>query len=325
LGDGFGLGCEKDGASLAWVSEYGILQLPDTRIPENREPLGSKEKLWFRHPEEKEPRVLFKFNRPGTGEDWSEKIAAELAELLGLPHSTAELATFEGDRGAALVDFTENGRVALVHGNELLEFVDPEYPTLKRRGAVKHTVAAVHGILAQPAVKVPDAPRPLPNGVNDAFGVFIGYLMLDAWIGNTDRHHENWGLLWHADDASRSFVLAPSFDHASSLGRELTDDGRTRIGQASQGTPAERYARRARSAFYPGDGSARALSPWVAFHTAAASRPHAGRAWLNRLNGASREVVRETVGAVPDSLMSAIAKDFACALLEYNAKLLGVR
>jgi hypothetical protein len=28
---------------------------------------------------------------------------------------------------------------------------------------------------------------------------------------------------------------------------------------------------------------------------------------------------------VPDRLMSATAKDFACALLEYNAKLLGVQ
>jgi hypothetical protein len=314
----------EEHASLASVSEYGILQLPGALIPENREPLGSKEKLWFRDPDDEEPRVLFKFNRPGTGEDWSEKIAAELAQLLGLPHSKVELAMFEEQRGAALVDFTDNGRVALVHGNELLEFVDPDYPTERRYRAVKHTVAAVQNILTRPGVKMPDAPRPLPSGVTDAFGVFIGYLMLDAWIGNTDRHHENWGLLWHADDASRSLVLAPSFDHASSLGRELTDDGRTRAGQASQGTPAERYARRARSAFYPGDGSARALSPWVAFHTAAASRPHTGRAWLNRLDSVPREVVREMVGAVPESLMSSTAKDFACALLEYNAKLLGV-
>jgi hypothetical protein len=306
------------------VREYGIWQLPGTRIPENREPLGSKEKLWFRDPGEKEPRVLFKFNRPGTGEDWSEKIAAELAQLLGLPHSKVELATFEDQRGAALVDFTDKGRVALVHGNELLEFVDPDYPTQQRYRAVKHTVAAVQNILTRPAVHLPDAPRSLPSGVTDAFGVFIGYLMLDAWIGNTDRHHENWGLLWHADDEPRRLVLAPSFDHASSLGRELTDDARKRAGKPSQGTPAERYARRARSAFYPGDGSARAISPQAAFQLAAVSRPLAGRAWLDRLAGSSQEAVREIVEAVPESLMSSIAKDFACALLEYNAKLLGV-
>ena len=57
------------------------------RAPENREPLGSKKKLWFRDPMGTEPRVLFKYNRADTGEDWSEKVASELAQLLGLPHA----------------------------------------------------------------------------------------------------------------------------------------------------------------------------------------------------------------------------------------------
>lgn len=307
------------------ASEYGILQLPGGRTPENREPLGSKKKLWFRDPTGSEPRVLFKYNRAGTGEDWSEKIAAELAQLLGLPHSKVELAAFDEQRGATLVDFTDHGRVALVHGNELLEFVDPDYPTQQRYHAVKHTVAAVHEILTRPAVHVPAAPRPLPSGVTDAFGVFVGYLMLDAWIGNTDRHHENWGLLWHADDTSRHLVLAPTFDHASSLGRELTDEHRTRAGNPSQGTAAERYARRARSAFYPGDGSARPLTPCAAFQVAGVARPDAGRSWLERLGDLSPASVREAVEAVPNARMTTTAKDFACALLEYNAKLLGAR
>src|SRR5712691_13257238 len=28
-------------------------------------------------------------------------------------------------------------------------------------------------------------------GVREAVDVFVGYLMFDAWIANTDRHHEN--------------------------------------------------------------------------------------------------------------------------------------
>jgi hypothetical protein len=111
--------------------------------PENREPLGSKKKLWFRDPNSTAPRTLCKYNRPGTGEDWSEKIAAELAQLLGLPHATVELASFEGERGAAVVDFTDNEQFALVHGNEILEFVDSSYPKRQRYGAMAHTVNAV--------------------------------------------------------------------------------------------------------------------------------------------------------------------------------------
>jgi serine/threonine protein kinase HipA of HipAB toxin-antitoxin module len=48
-----------------------------------------------------------------------------------------------------------------------------------------------------------------------AFAQFTGYLVLDALIGHTDRHEENWGVIEGITGAKR---LAPSFDHASSLG-----------------------------------------------------------------------------------------------------------
>ena len=57
----------------------------------------------------------------------------------------------------------------------------------------------------------------------DGFDMFVGYLMLDALIGNTDRHHENWGIM---TGRGRPQVLAPTYDHASSLGRELSDQKR---------------------------------------------------------------------------------------------------
>jgi hypothetical protein len=40
-------------------------------------------------------------------------------------------------------------------------------------------------------------------------------------IGNTDRHHENWGILIELQRNHWRVNVAPSFDHASSLGREL--------------------------------------------------------------------------------------------------------
>lgn len=307
------------------MTEYPVLQLPGGRIAENREPLGSKEKLWLRDPTGEEPRVLFKYNRAGTGEDWSEKIAAELAQLLGLPRSRVELALLDGQRGAVMFDFTDNGNVALVHGNELLEAVDPQYPTQQRYRALEHTVDAVLRILSLPLVRLPEVTRPLPDGVTDAFGVFVGYLLLDAWIGNTDRHHENWGLLLNREDGKARLALAPSYDHASSLGRELSDESRMRQVRPSQGSRVEQYARRAKSALYPGGGQTEALATWVAYQVAAANRPGAGAAWLDRLRQLPDDAVREVVEAVPGSHMSRTAKDFACALLDYNAKLLGAR
>ncbi len=50
--------------------------------PTAEEPLGTKEKFWYDGGE-----FLFKQVRPDTGEDWSEKVCAELAGFLGLPRS----------------------------------------------------------------------------------------------------------------------------------------------------------------------------------------------------------------------------------------------
>jgi hypothetical protein len=139
-------------------------------VPENREPLGSKRKLWFRDVAGEKPRLLFKYNRPGTGEDWSEKIAAELARLLGVPHAEVELATFDAQPGAAIVDFTDNEQLSLVHGNELLEFVDRAYPVQQRYGAVGHTPAAVVNLLGHLRVTSATA-MPAPSGVEGCRGL----------------------------------------------------------------------------------------------------------------------------------------------------------
>jgi hypothetical protein len=66
--------------------------------------------------------------------------------------------------------------------------------------------------------------------------------MLDALIGNTDRHHENWGLVLQGTSDHQDLRLAPTFDHASSLGRNETDERReARLGLTRWlATPRER-------------------------------------------------------------------------------------
>lgn len=84
---------------------YPILQLR-TDSPEVIEQLGSKPKFWFRKPDD-EQLWLFKFTRENTGEDWSEKIASEVAKLLAVPGPQVELAKFMDKRGCALRSFVE--------------------------------------------------------------------------------------------------------------------------------------------------------------------------------------------------------------------------
>ena len=52
-------------------------------------------------------------------------------------------------------------------------------------------------------------------------------LCFDALIGNTDRHQENWGLIWTEDSPTARF--APYFDNGTSLGHELQPEKMQRM------------------------------------------------------------------------------------------------
>ena len=79
------------------MAEYPIIAL-DKLDPQRDEPMGTQPKLWFTLGA---VRWLFKSKeqRPLAGQDWAEKIAGELADVLGIPHAHIELAAYRGWRG----------------------------------------------------------------------------------------------------------------------------------------------------------------------------------------------------------------------------------
>ncbi len=80
-----------------------------------------------------------------------------------------------------------------------------------RYKAKKHTIEAAVEVLQKLAPPSPEWCPNLPDGIHSALDVFVGYLMLDAWIANQDRHHENWGAISLND----GLHLAPTFDHGA--------------------------------------------------------------------------------------------------------------
>jgi hypothetical protein len=283
---------------------------------EREEPLGTKEKFWFLRDG---GRWLFKYCRPGTGEDWAERIAAEIAQLLRLPHADVELATFNGHRGVVVRDFTVGGELALVHGNELLLEADPTYPanTGSYYQVSAHTVASIAAALT--GIRWAQD-KWLRSGVEDSLDLFVGYLMLDALIGNTDRHHENWGvLIMKKDTGPRFTVLAPTYDHASSLGRELRADVRQRkYGRRDGSYDVAKFIGKARSATYAAPTEKAPLSPLSAFRAFAALRPVAAKAWLGALAALTNADLANTVDRIPHTIMSGAERDFARAILAYT-------
>jgi hypothetical protein len=277
------------------------------------EQLGSKPKFWFKWNGE---NWLFKEARVNTGEDWSEKVASEIARLLGLPTHYTELAVWNGKRGCAVKSFLSSDQSVLVHGNELLAGLITGYDKEKERGQADHTfdniVSAIEKLF------------PVDKTRREMAFRMVGYLVFDALVGNTDRHHQNWGVKLERIGAADQPVtfemqLAPTFDHASSLGRELTDEARERYLREST---IERYIRKGRGGIYGDAQDKHGLSPMALAQMLAHRYPKFFQPWQTRVRELSSNKLSEIVHRVPDSLISSTGRKFTLAFLDSSRKLI---
>ena len=119
---------------------YPIVQVRKEWVLE-QEVMGSKEKSWYL-PEGQTTKWLFKYPREDTGEHWAEKVAAEVAGWLEIPHGRVELAVYEGKRGSVTETFVSDGQ-ELVHGNQVLVGAVWGYDPSVKRGQSDHTLANI--------------------------------------------------------------------------------------------------------------------------------------------------------------------------------------
>ena len=141
--------------------------------------------------------------------------------------------------------------------------------------------------------------------------------MLDAWIGNTDRHHENWALVVRP----QATHLAPSYDHAASLGAHETDTNRhDRLTTRDRVRSIQYYIARARSAFYASPTDTKSMPTLDAFREGGLRRPGAAQAWITRLARLSSQDVEAVFADIPSDWISTVAKDFAMRMLVLNSQ-----
>lgn len=279
---------------------------------------GTKDKLWLLGPDG--CRHLFKRGRrnrhegdpPWSHEDWTEVVSFHLGVMLGLPCAKYEFATFEGANGTLSRSFLREGEV-LDGGNVLMRRHDDRYPEKPQRHNPLYTPGRAMACLHELRAALPDGAA--AGAGLSAADYFAGYLLLDALVANQDRHHENWGMIFHND--SDDGRLAPSFDHASSFARIDEEKMRQRM-KAPADHPTHSvaaYCRRARSWFFE-DG--RRLDTVAAFAVAAGGRPAAGRYWLQRLRRLDMRHLEGLIDGIPSRIMSATVKEFSCTMLHIN-------
>ena len=293
------------------MDDFLILDIRQASV-HSLEQLGAKQKFWISSDHEDVPDSLYKIGRTGTGENWSEKVSCELCNLLGIPHAHYDFAKLGDTKGVITKSFVPDF-ARLVHGNEMLSKAIPGYDTEKRFKQKSHYVRAIAKVLKK--VELPigfSGSAVLKNGLD----VFSGYLMLDAWIANQDRHHENWGVI--VSDRMQ-IHLAPSFDHASSLGRNETNESRKdRLTTNDSRRSMQQYVQKARSAIYKNISDDNSLKTIDAFIEISKYCQQASNYWIGKLGSLDNNQVIDIFNRVPKCYISDIESQFALKMLELN-------
>lgn len=242
-------------------------------------------------------------------EHLAEKIVNEIAKVIEVPCAEVELAEYAGVKATVSRNMVP-ARRSLVHGNEVIAGRVTGYDPERKRRTSDHTWE-----------RISEAIRAVCGGHCETdMKQFAGYVVLDALVGNTDRHHENWGLLRRERSGRTDYRLAPSFDHASSLGREMQDPRRMRL--MEEGDLESRYIRRATGGIYLAEFGEEKVPPVVLVEALAVIYPKLFEDWLKKIPRVSDEVVYEILSRMPDGWMTAIQAEFAASLIRISRNLL---
>ena len=141
----------------------------------------------------------FKYSKyENCSEECSEKLAYEIAKVLKLKVARVELAK---DNNGVI------GIISFLFTSEKIRHTDAKdfLNSSKEDRKITYTI--------------PNIKRFLDTYSENAFNDFIGIMVFDALIGETDRHEENWGLL----KIDNMYELSPIYDSGCNLLRECKD------------------------------------------------------------------------------------------------------
>lgn len=251
--------------------------------PYRDEPAGENEKTWFQNPEGE--LWIFKRNRPhrSPNEHATEFIASRLAQLMGVPAATVRLARVGKDIGCISRNVKSDPDNQLDSGSVFLSEIVADFDPRDRQSR-GHSLANIAGVLANVA-----PPIGFEESGLSARGWFAGFLVLDALIGNQDRHSENWSIEITPDGL---YHLAPSYDHATSLGIvQRNPEKLARLIDDSAGVRS--FAMRATGVRF--EGMAKVSLVDLAARFGATADPVAMSHWLEAIENLDIEVVTEIV------------------------------
>jgi HipA-like C-terminal domain len=166
---------------------------------------GASVKNWLINPITGE-RGVFKYPKmlPSgvyTGEYWAEKLAYQIAEVIGIESARVDIGTFNGRIGSMSYN-TLKPNEALMEG---IQYINMKYPN--------YSMDKLYDIVTMERYSISMIMESLKGtGLEKAFLMIPVY---DALIGNTDRHHSNWAVIENKE--TQKIRLSPLYDNGSSL------------------------------------------------------------------------------------------------------------
>lgn len=213
---------------------YPVIDISSWKY-ENMSVSGSKEKRWYRSPNESK-LALFKLpvsltsdnnlNEDYTGEPWSEKISSEIGNQIGFVTHKVDIGILQldeesmnyyglknsnvksGDKiiGALCWSFLDEASDSLVEGADMIMDFDDSYNRESLKGEKEiYNFDLLYRLFQK----------------NNIIDFLFQMILFDTLIGNTDRHQDNFGVIRNEQIGRQRF--APFYDNSSSLGRELTE------------------------------------------------------------------------------------------------------
>ena len=174
---------------------------------------GASEKVWLINPETSE-KGLFKFPKVKdkekgiiTGEYWAEKLATEIGKLIDVECAKVDIGTYKGRIGSMSYSIIQDRRIF----REGIDYIQAKYPYYNKENLVEEYSNKCYSF------------QMIENTINGVLKLdeILKMMLFDCLIGNSDRHHSNWGVVPYIKKGDTKYhicsKLSPLYDNGSSL------------------------------------------------------------------------------------------------------------
>ena len=210
----------SDWLELEWLNTGGTRAKRVLQSPQGDE--------WYFKRSEKKPAKNNKPEKYYRYEFWSEIIAHQLGNLLGLNVLRYDIAINRGEIGCISPLMINKDKEQLIEVGRYMTSLNPAFLPEDNKTRNEYTFQLLEQTINE-------------YSLTEYWSIFFQTLLFDAIIGNTDRHQENWAFLGKSthitevggDSTKLQQVqlqmtnlvgMAPIYDSGSSLGRELSKE-----------------------------------------------------------------------------------------------------